>query len=116
MNSKNVKNGNQTQNKFEYNKIIFFTKYNRHVLNDKIDSRAKQIISEVLLNLNCRIIKVYIKPNYVFLIISKPAKLLVSKLMGRVKSISSLQLRQEFPKLVEQSPKALWAPKYKILN
>ena len=115
MKLKNVKNGKKSQSNYEYIKIIFFTKYNRHVLNDKISSRAKQLISEVLLNLNCRIYKVHIKPNYVFLIIGKPPKLETSRLMGRVKSISSVKLRREFPELVERTKKALWAVKYRLL-
>ena len=115
MKSKNVKNGKKSQSNYEYLKIIFFTKYNRYVLNEPISSRAKQLISEVLLNLNCRIYKVHIKPNYVFLIIGKPVKLETSSLMGRVKSISSVQLRREFPELVKRTPKALWAVKYRVL-
>ena len=116
MKSKNVKNGKKSQRNYEYMKVIFFTKYNRHVLNETISSRAKQLISEVLLNLNCRIIKVHIKPNYVFLITCKPAKLEISRLMARVKSISSVKLRREFSELVEHTPKALWAGKYRILE
>ena len=116
MKSKNVKNGKKSQNNYEYIKIIFFTKYNRHILNEKIGSRAKQLISEVLLNLNCRIYKIHIKPNYVFLIIGKPAKLEISRLMARVKSISSVKLRREFNELVERTPKALWAVKYRVLD
>ena len=116
MKSKNFKNGKKSQSNFEYIKIIFFTKYNRHVLKDKISSRTKQFISEVLLNLNCRIYKIHIKPNYVLLIIGKPVKLETPRLMGRVKSISSVQLRREFPELVEQCKKALWAGKYRILD
>ena len=115
MKSKNVNNGKRSQINYEYLKIIFFTKYNRHVLNDTISSRAKQLISEVLLDLNCRIYKVHIKPNFVFLILGKPAKLETSKLMGRVKSISSVKLRREFPELVERTKKALWAVKYRVL-
>jgi len=116
MKSKNVKNGKKSQSNFEYIKIIFFTKYNRHVLNDKISSKVKQLISETLLNLNCRICKIFIKPNYVFLIIGNPAKLETSRLMGRVKSISSVKLRRKFPELVEKCPKALWARKFKVLK
>jgi REP element-mobilizing transposase RayT len=116
MKSKNVKNGKKLQSNYEFIKIIFFTKYNRHVLNDKISSRATQLISEVLLSQNCRIYKIHIKPNYVLLIIGKPVKLETPKLMGRVKSISSVQLRREFSQLVERTPKALWAVKYKVLD
>ena len=118
MKLKNVKNGKKSysNSNYEFTKIIFFTKYNRHVLNDPISSRAKQLISEVLLDLNCRIYKVHIKPNFVFLVISKPVNLETYKLMGKVKSISSLNLRREFPELVERTPKALWAVKYRILK
>jgi putative transposase len=116
MKSKNFQNGKNSQNNYECTKIIFFTKYNRHVLNDNISSRTKQLISEVLLNLNCRIYKIHIKPNFVFLIVGKPSNLATSRLMGRVKSISSVKLRREFPELVERTPKALWAVNYRVLD
>jgi len=116
MNSKKVKNGKHSQNSYKFTKIIFFTKYNRHVLNDKIGSRARQLISEILLNLNCRIYKIHIKPNFVFLIIGKPVTLETSRLMGKLKSISSLNLRREFPELVERTPKALWAVNYRVFD
>jgi REP element-mobilizing transposase RayT len=57
-----------------------------------------------------------IKPNFVFLIIGKPVNLETSRLMGRVKSNSSLNLRREFPELVERTTKALWAVKYRIID
>jgi REP element-mobilizing transposase RayT len=120
MKSKKYKNRKHSQgiNKcnYEFIKIIFFTKYNRHLLNEPISSRARQLISEILQNLNCRIYNIHIKPNYVFLIIGKPVELETSRLMGRVKSISSLHLRRECPELVERTPKALWAVKYRVLE
>jgi hypothetical protein len=43
----------------------------------------------------------------VFLVIGKPVNLVISRLMGRIKSISSVKLHREFPELVERTPKAL---------
>jgi putative transposase len=107
---------NTIQNGYEYLKIIFFTKYNRYFLVDEISKKARQLVTDILLDLNCRIYKISVKPNYVFLIIGKPVNLDTSELMRQVKGKTSHQLRKEFPVLVEQCRKALWAVRYRVLD
>jgi putative transposase len=105
---KYLKNRNRTQ-------IVFHTKYNRHLLKGDIQRRAIDIIYDVLCNFRCSEIEIRVYPNYVRLFFAYPPTLAIAKLMGRVKGKTSFLLRKEYPILVKQCPKALWAPKYGMI-
>lgn len=109
--SKTFKNRNKKRQNLLYDHIIFHTKYNRPILKGKISSRAKQIIREVLDDLGCEVIEINVQPNHVHLLFGFPPTLPPSKIVNKVKGISSLVLRQEFPILVKKCPKELWIPK-----
>lgn len=111
MKSKTVKNWNKKPRKLLYDHITFHTKYNRPILKGKIRSKAKQIICEVLDDLGCEVIEINVQPNHVHLLFGFPPTLPPSKIVNKVKGISSLVLRREFPILVKTTPKALWMPK-----
>ena len=111
MKSKTLKNRNKKPQNLLYDHIIFHTKYNRPMLKGKIRSRAKEIIREVLDDLGCKAIEVNVQPNHVHLLFGFPPTLSPSKIVNKVKGISSLVLRREFPILVKTTPKALWVPK-----
>ena len=111
MKSKTFKNRNKKPRKMLYDHIIFHTKYNRPMLKGKIRSRAKQIICEVLDDLNCEVIEINVQLNHVHLLFGFPPTLPPSNIVNKVKGISSLVLRREFPILVKTTPKALWMPK-----
>ena len=111
MKSKTVSNRNKKPGNLLFDHIIFHTKYNRPMLKGKIQSRAKQIIRDVLNDLGCETIEINIQPNHVHLLFGFPPILPPSKIVNKVKGISSRQLRREFPILVKQCPKALWQVK-----
>jgi putative transposase len=95
-------------------KIMFHTKYNRPMLKGIIQKRAKEIIQNILEDLGCEVFKIIVHPNYVFIQFSYPPKLSMAKIANKIKGKSSCLLRREFPELVNQCEKALWAPKYGI--
>ncbi|MFX1588297.1 MAG: IS200/IS605 family transposase [Promethearchaeota archaeon] len=107
MKSKTVKNRNKKPGKLLYDHVIFHTKYNRPMLIGKIRPRAKQIICDVLNDLGCEAIEINVQPNHVHLLFGFPPTLPPSKIVNKVKGISSLVLRREFPILVKKCPKAL---------
>ena len=111
MKSKTVKNRNKKRQNLLYDHIVFHTKYNRPMLNKKIQSRAKEIICEVLADLGCETIEINVQPNHVHLLFGFPPTLPPSKIVNKIKGISSLVLRREFPILVKKCPKALWQVK-----
>ncbi len=95
-------------------RLVFHTKYNRPMLKDNIQPRVREIIRNVLEDLDCEVIKIIVQPNYVFLQFRYSPKLAMAKIANKVKGISSCLLRREFPELKKQCPKALWAPKYGV--
>ena len=97
-------------------RLVFHTKYNRPMLKGYIQKRAREIIWNVLEDLDCEIIKVIVQPNYVFLQFRYSPNLAMSKIANKVKGISSCVLRKEFPELKKKCPMALWAPKYGVYS
>lgn len=96
-------------------RIVFHIKYNRPMLKGRIQKRAREIIRSALEDLDCEVVKIIVQPNYVFIQFVYPPKLSMAKIMNRIKGKSSRILRREFPELVKQCPKALWAPKYGMI-
>lgn len=99
-----------------YTYLVFHTKYNRKILDEKIRKRAEEIVSEILNDLGCEILKIKIHPNYVHVYIGYPPTLAMAKIANRVKGKSSCLLRKDFPELKSECPKALWAPKYGLYS
>jgi putative transposase len=115
MKSKKYSNKKRMSGKVSGIYIVFHTKYNRPLLNGPIQKRTKNIIHDVMDDLKCKVEQIRVYPNRVHLQFVYPPRLSISKIMNRVKGKSSCLLRKEFPELVKQSPKALWAPKYRMI-
>ena len=94
-----------------FDHLVFHVKYNRKVLvGEDIRSRTELIIREVLDDLGCTLHEINVQPNHVHILFEFPTSLPLSVISQKTKAISSKVLREEFPQLVEQIPKALWAP------
>lgn len=94
--------------------LVFHTKYNRQMLNGKIRDRAEEIVRDILDDLACEVLKIKVHPNYIHILFGYSPKLSMAKIANKVKGKSSYLLRREFPELVRQCSKALWAPKYGV--
>jgi putative transposase len=116
MKSETYSNRKEKPGRMLSGRLVFHTKYNRPMLKAKIQKRAKEIIKNVLEDLDCKVIKIIVQPNYVFLQFNYSPKLAMAKIANKVKGISSCLLRREFPELKKQNPKALWAPKYSVYS
>ena len=75
-----------------------------------IPTRAKEIICKVLERNQCKLVEINIQPNHVHLLFGFPPSVAPSNIIRKLKAISSVKLRREFPELVEKCPKALWMP------
>jgi putative transposase len=115
MKSKEYSNRKNLSGKVSGIYIIFFTKYNRHMLRGPILNRAKEIIQKDLEDLGCGVVQIRIYPNRVHIKFVYPPRLAISKIMNKVKGNSSRILRREYPELAKQCPKALWAPKFGMI-
>ena len=115
MKSKKYSNRKNMSGKVSGIYIVFHTKYNRPLLKGPIQKRTKDIIHDVMDDLECGVEQIMVYPNRVHLQFVYPPRLSISKIMNIVKGKSSCLLRKEFPELVRQCPKALWAPKYGMI-
>ncbi|UCC38984.1 MAG: IS200/IS605 family transposase [Candidatus Aminicenantes bacterium] len=116
MKSKTYSNRKKKPSRLLYAHLVFHTKYNRKMLNGNIRDRAEEIVRDILKDLECEVVKIKVYPNYIHIFIGYPPKLAMSRIANKVKGKSSCLLRREFPILVEQCPKALWAPKYGLYS
>ena len=110
MKSKSFKNRTTKPVGLMYDHMIFHCKYNRKVLINKIRRRCEEIIRTVLDDIDCECVAMNVQPNHVHLLVGIPLTKTPSKVAMKIKGVSSFHLRKEFPNLVEQIPKALWAP------
>ena len=114
MKSETYQNRNEKPGRMLSGRLVFHTKYNRPMLKGEIQKRTREIIRSVLEDLDCEVIKIIVQPNSVFIQFNYSPKLAMSRIVNKVKGISSCLLRREFPELKKQNPKALWAPKYGV--
>jgi putative transposase len=112
MKSKEYSNRKNLSGKVSGIYIMFFTKYNRPMLKGPIQDRTKEIGQQSLEDLDCGVVQIKVHPNRVHLQFVYPPRLSISFIMNRIKGTSSRILRKEFPELVKENPKALWAPRY----
>ena len=110
MKSKTFKNRTKKPVSLIYDHMIFHTKYNRKVLLNKIRRRCELIMRNVLDDLACECVEINVQPNHVHLLVGIPLTKTPSNVAMKIKGVSSFHLRKEFPDLVKQIPKALWAP------
>ena len=115
MKSKEYSNRKNLSGKVTGIYIMFFTKYNRPLLKSSIQGRTKELVQQSLEDLGCGVVQIKVHPNRVHLKFVYPPRLAISKIMNKVKGNSSRILRKEYPELVKQNPKALWAPKFGML-
>lgn len=93
--------------------LVFTTKYRRKLLTgDMIDALRASIVSACQ-KLECDLIEFSGESEHVHLLVQFPPKLSVSVLVNNLKSISSRQVRLQFPELKRQSKgSALWSRSY----
>ena len=84
--------------------IIFCPKYRRKVLLDGVDSRLKEIITEVASHMRVEVLDMEVMPDHVHLLCEIDPQLGVHKFVKHLKGRSSRLLRQEFSQLRSRLP------------
>jgi len=90
--------------------IIWCPKYRRKVLVGCIETRLREIISQVCIERCCEIIELEIMPDHVHLLVEVEPQYGVHKFKG-IKGRSSRLMRQEFSSLRTRLP-TLWTNSY----
>jgi len=84
--------------------IVWITKYRKRVLSAEIGKRLRDIIRLICTSLDVEIVKGHIRRDHVHMLVSAPPYVSVSKLVQRIKGVTSRKLLQESRKL----NKAFW--------
>ncbi len=75
--------------------IVWITKYRKPVLGKEIGTRVRELIRLICTSLEVEIVKGHISRDHVHLLVSVPPYLAVSKLVQRMKGLTSRKLLQE---------------------
>jgi len=87
--------------------VIFATKYRRKVLTDEIQVRLKEIITEISLENDFKVIEMETMPDHVHLLLDVNPNKGIYNIINKIKGRSSFILRKEFKSLTTRLP-TLW--------
>ncbi|GET44535.1 transposase IS200-family protein [Microseira wollei NIES-4236] len=90
--------------------LVWILKRRKKVLVGDVETRLRQIISEVCQENQSNIIALEIMPDHVHLFVNVPPSVAAHKVVGAIKGRSSRYLRQEFPHLLKLP--SLWTHSY----
>jgi putative transposase len=75
--------------------IVWITKYRKPILRKEIGTRTRELIRLICASLNIEIVKGHISRDHIHLLVSVPPYISVSKLVQRIKGVTSRKLLQE---------------------
>ena len=91
--------------------VVWCPKYRRKVLVDGVDSRLKELITQICQEIQVEIIEMEIMPDHLHLLIEVDPQFGIHKAIKHIKGKTSRILRQEFPYLTTKLP-TLWTNSY----
>lgn len=91
--------------------VVWCPKYRRPVLTGDVDTRLKQLITDVCAERDCNIIELETMPDHVHLLVECDPQYGIHRLVKQIKGRSSRVLREEFPHLKSRLP-TLWTNSY----
>lgn len=93
--------------------LVWVTKYRYQVLRGDVAVRARDLVRQVCMARDIKILKGHVGRDHVHLLVSIPPVLSASHVMQYIKGKSSRQLQQEFPELRRRYwGQHLWARGY----
>ena len=91
--------------------VVWCVKYRREVLINAVESRLKEILYQVAIDVRCEIEEMETDKDHVHLLISCDPQFGIHKVVKTMKGRSSRFLRDEFPALKSRIP-SLWTNSY----
>ena len=82
--------------------VVWTTKYRKPILRADIAERVRELIRLECKRLDVEIVKGHVAKDHVYLLVSVPPKLSISKLMQHLKGKSSNKLLQEYKRMRAQ--------------
>jgi putative transposase len=112
MAEKEYRLGSHTVYDIKYH-LVWVTKYRYKVLGGEIAVRTREVIRQVCMSREIKILKGHVSRDHVHLLVSCPPGLSVSQMMQYIKGKSSYVLQQEYPELKKRYwGQHLWARGY----
>ena len=116
MADKEYRKGSHTVYDIKYH-LVWVTKYRHKVLSGEIALRAREVIRQVCMAREIKIMKGHVSRDHVHLFVSCPPGLSVSQMMQYIKGKSSHVLQQEFRELKRRFwGQHLWARGYWVAS
>ena len=95
--------------------IVWISKYRYHVLNPGVRAYLAKLFPKVMAELpGCEIVKYNIQADHIHMVMIIPPKYAVSAVVGKMKGMTSNQLRKKFGwmKLRYSRENVVWSPGY----
>ena len=95
--------------------IVWILKYRYHVLNPGVKAYLVKLFPKVMAELpGCEIVKYSIQTDHIHMVMIIPPKYAVSTVVGKIKGMTSSQLRKKFGwmKLRYSRENVVWSPGY----
>jgi putative transposase len=95
--------------------IVWIPKYRYHVLNPGVKAYLEKLFPKVMKELpGCEIVKYSIQADHIHMVMIIPPKYAVSAVVGKIKGMTSSQLRKKFGwmKLRYSRENVVWSPGY----
>ena len=96
--------------------ITMSPKYRKALLVNSIDSRLKEIVSELAKEKEWKLTGMEVMPDHVHILIEASPKWAVSEIIKFIKGRSSFLLRKEFPALKESIRDMLWTHSFFVCS
>lgn len=91
--------------------VVWCPKYRRKVLAGAVETRLKELITEVCREYDAILVELEVMPDHVHLLVEVDPQFGIHKLVKRIKGRTSHDLRNEFPSLRSRLP-TLWTNSY----
>ena len=112
MTDKEYRKGSHTVYDIKYH-LVWVTKYRHKVLTGEVALRARELIRQVCMAREIRIVKGHVSRDHVHLLVSCPPSLSVSRVVQYIKGKSSHELQREFAEIRRRYwGQHLWARGY----
>jgi putative transposase len=93
--------------------FVWATKYRYHVLRGEVAERARDLIRQICMSRDIKILKGHVSVDHIHILVSCPPTLSPMKVAQYVKGASSRKLQEEFPHLKKRYwGQHLWARGY----
>ncbi len=108
----NYRTGAHTVYDIQYH-LVWVTKYRYHVLEGEVAERTRDIIRQICMSRDIRILKGHVSKDHIHVLVSCPPSLSPAKVVQYLKGNSSRRLQEEFPHLKKRYwGQHIWARGY----